>query len=432
MLNPQGYNYKDQPLNDNPFWEEESPVASLVADATVDANTGTPSVNVTDSFDPETNVHSLMFAFHNLKGTKGDTGATGAQGPQGIQGETGPQGEKGDTGATGAQGPKGDTGATGATGPQGPKGDTGSTGAQGPQGIQGETGPQGPKGDAGETGPQGPKGDTGDTGATGPQGPQGIQGETGPQGPKGDTGATGATGPQGPAGPGVPTGGTAGQVLQKLSGTDFDAGWVNPSGGGGLKKITFTGLNIAVRGIFSPTYTKHGDKKIYITDGKPFSINTSQGATIRTERCSDVVPITDPYYGILLSETKGEYTEDDVTYEVTFEAYLVASELYIEFVIGSSYSSLVNVMTIDYSGSTPTITQEYVNVKDIVGTNYHRIYEDVIIVERAVEKVKETGVVAYTFYKIRPLYNSHSDRYSSDGTLVDVSFSCSSFTVEDA
>jgi len=172
-----------------------------------------------------------MFNFHNLKGAKGDTGATGAQGPQGIQGETGPQGEKGDTGATGAQGPKGDTGATGATGPQGPKGDTGATGSQGPQGIQGETGPQGPKGDTGDTGPQGPKGDTGDTGATGPQGPQGIQGETGPQGPKGDTGDTGATGPQGPAGPGVPTGGTVGQILQKLSGTDFDTGWVTPSGG---------------------------------------------------------------------------------------------------------------------------------------------------------------------------------------------------------
>ena len=216
MLNPQGYNYKNQPLNDNPFWDEESPVASLTADATVDGNTGTPSVNVTDSFDPETNVHSLMFAFHNLKGAKGDTGATGAQGPQGIQGEQGPQGEKGDTGATGAQGPKGDTGATGATGPQGPKGDTGETGAQGPQGIQGETGPQGPKGDTGETGPQGPKGDTGDTGATGPQGPAGQNGV------------------------GVPTGGTAGQVLQKLSGTDFDTGWVTPSGGSEpLKKARF-------------------------------------------------------------------------------------------------------------------------------------------------------------------------------------------------
>ena len=58
----------------------------------------------------------------------------------------------------------------------------------------------------------------------------------GPQGPIGATGATGAngaTGAQGPAGPGVATGGTNGQVLAKNSATDFDTGWITPSGGGG-------------------------------------------------------------------------------------------------------------------------------------------------------------------------------------------------------
>lgn len=40
-----------------------------------------------------------------------------------------------------------------------------------------------------------------------------------------------ATGPQGPAGPGVPSGGTAGQVLTKNSSTDYDASWQNASGG---------------------------------------------------------------------------------------------------------------------------------------------------------------------------------------------------------
>ena len=74
-------------------------------------------------------------------------------------------------------------------------------GLSGPQGIQGPTGPQGPQGTQGLTG------------ATGPQGPQGIQGPTG---------ATGATGP---AGPGVADGGTAGQVLVKNSGTDYDTAW---------------------------------------------------------------------------------------------------------------------------------------------------------------------------------------------------------------
>jgi hypothetical protein len=42
-----------------------------------------------------------------------------------------------------------------------------------------------------------------------------------------------APGPQGAAGPGVPTGGTAGQVLAKASGDDHDTEWVAQSGGGG-------------------------------------------------------------------------------------------------------------------------------------------------------------------------------------------------------
>lgn len=37
----------------------------------------------------------------------------------------------------------------------------------------------------------------------------------------------------GPAGPGVPTGGTAGQVLTKDSGTDYDTSWQDATGGGG-------------------------------------------------------------------------------------------------------------------------------------------------------------------------------------------------------
>lgn len=49
----------------------------------------------------------------------------------------------------------------------------------------------------------------------------GMQGPAGPQGPQG------ATGPQGPAGQGVPAGGTAGQVLTKASGNDYDTEWAD-------------------------------------------------------------------------------------------------------------------------------------------------------------------------------------------------------------
>lgn len=105
---------------------------TITADATVDDNTGTPSVVVEKTGTTEN--PKFTFKFKNLKGIKGDTGARGQQGPQGEQGVAGPQGLKGDTGARGPQGLKGDTG------PQGPKGDTGP---RGPQGIQGPQGPPG-------------------------------------------------------------------------------------------------------------------------------------------------------------------------------------------------------------------------------------------------------------------------------------------------
>ena len=44
-------------------------------------------------------------------------------------------------------------------------------------------------------------------------------------------GATGAAGPTGATGQGVPTGGTAGQVLQKVDGTDYNTVWAAPTGG---------------------------------------------------------------------------------------------------------------------------------------------------------------------------------------------------------
>jgi len=180
----------------------------------------------------------------------------------------GPQGPKGDTGDTGPQGDQG---------PQGIQGIQGETGPQGPQGIQGETGPQGPQGD---TGPQGPKGDGLQLDATGAfsgrstydaeaagfvylstdgadglgapavlyiregasgwsaaipfQGIQGETGATGPQGPQGIQGPTGPAGADGADGEGVPIGGTTGQVLAKVSGTDYDTAWVDAASGGGL------------------------------------------------------------------------------------------------------------------------------------------------------------------------------------------------------
>jgi hypothetical protein len=62
-------------------------------------------------------------------------------------------------------------------------------------------------------------------GADGATGPAGADGATGPAGVQGDKGDTGDTGP---AGAGVPTGGTTGQVLAKIDGTDYNDQWIDP------------------------------------------------------------------------------------------------------------------------------------------------------------------------------------------------------------
>lgn len=111
------------------------------------------------------------------------------------------------------------------------RGATGPAGADstvpGPAGATGAAGATGPAGPAGPTGPQGLKGDTGDTGPAGADST--VPGPTGPQGPTGPAGATGAAGADGQ---GVPTGGTTGQVLAKVSNADHDTEWVDQTGGG--------------------------------------------------------------------------------------------------------------------------------------------------------------------------------------------------------
>lgn len=77
----------------------------------------------------------------------------------------------------------------------------------------------------------GPEGPPGPQGPVGPQGAQGVQGAQGLIGVKGDTGAQGLQGPQGlqgipgNPGPGVPSGGSVGQVLVKTGAADYQTGW---------------------------------------------------------------------------------------------------------------------------------------------------------------------------------------------------------------
>ena len=208
------------------------PANTLTVGSVEAAEDDTAEVTITGTA-PDQTINFVMP--RGLQGIQGIQGTTGATGAKGDTGDTGPQGIQGETGA---QGPTGATGATGATGPTGPQGEKGDKGDKGDTGSTGATGATGATGPQGETGPKGDTGNTGPTGATGPQGetgPQGAKGDTGDQGPTGETGPTGAqgiqgeTGPTGATGPGVAAGGTEGQVLLKVDGTDYNTIWADNS-----------------------------------------------------------------------------------------------------------------------------------------------------------------------------------------------------------
>lgn len=155
----------------------------------------------------------------DLKGAKGDTGIRGAQGIQG---------EKGDRGA-------GERGAPFTYEDFTEEQLAALKGEQGLQGIQGEQGKPFTYEDFTPAQLAALKGEKGDAFTYEDFTPEQLEKLKGEKGEKGETG--------------VPLGGTAGQVLTKLSATDADVAWMDATGGGGgLKK-----KNVAqtANGIFS-------------------------------------------------------------------------------------------------------------------------------------------------------------------------------------
>jgi hypothetical protein len=235
-----------------------------------------------------------LISTKELIGPRGPAGAPGMPGPQGLKGDDGKQGIQGERGEKGEQGIQGIQGPAGKTGPQGLKGNPGRDGLDG---LDGNPGNDGREIELQTTSTyiqwryvgellwknlieiaklKGQKGDKGDKGEPGEKGERGIPGYPGSQGQRGPQGFTGPAGPAGAPGEGVPAGGTTGQVLSKIDGTDYNTEWVDQTGGGGSSGYELADV---------PDYTTDTDYVYvpyeHISDGSWFIYRRTRATNVR-------------------------------------------------------------------------------------------------------------------------------------------------------
>lgn len=131
----------------------------------------------------------------------------------------------------------------------------------------------------------------------------------------------GATGPQGPAGPGVPTGGTTGQVLGKASDNDFDVVWKDA--GSGSFDVTYgsTSLSAMRKAVtegkrLTLTYNSRSYNVAYgtggLSDGTIIFTSAADDGTIywcKAEKASAITPTTTWTNGSVSGGGTTDYTD---------------------------------------------------------------------------------------------------------------------------
>ena len=260
-----------------------------------------------------------------------------------------------------------------------------------------------------------PAGATGATGATGPQGPTGPAGADGADGVSPTitvsqtatgyhitiTDVSGTdyvdlyNGADGTDGVGVPSGGTAGQVLAKASGTDYDTEWVTPSGGGG------------------------GGTPVEIA-GQSFTQASSVGMWVKNKSTSQYIP----YSSIKKFRSISVTLLDTVGYEGRSW----------EFVTGASYLNGTNRLTIpadcldgnqhaiqhtiwfNYNNKTYTATITFL-------VRCYASYNGTAVIEIYTMNVNTNGEIMYsggTFSMADNYYIPCSFEFNSSGNYVEV------------